>query len=228
MAIPRLYVETIRAGVTGAIVFLAIIFVPAWTLNYWRGWAYFATFTITSALLTIYMARYDKPLLESRLRAGPRAEQNPAQRAIMACAMAVFVGSIMVPVLDYRFGWSPLPPAWLSVIADAVIAASFLIIFFVVRENHFAAATVRVAENQTVISTGPYAVVRHPMYAGVLPMFIATPLALGSWWGLLFFPAFVAVLVWRLLDEEKFLRVNLPGYPEYCTKVRWRLVPGIF
>lgn len=223
-----LYARTIRAVLVGAVAFLGMIFLPAWTLDYWRGWAYFATFSVSSLLLTIYMALYDKELLESRLRAGPTAENTTSQRAIMTCAMVVFIASVVVPILDYRFGWSPTPVAYISIIADGLIAGSFLIIVFVVRENRFAASKIRVAENQTVISTGPYAIVRHPMYAGVLPMLVATPLALGSWWGLLFVPLFIAVLVWRLLDEEKVLRNNLPGYADYCGEVRWRLIPGVF
>src|SRR5579884_199630 len=153
MPMPHLYARTIRAGLSGTVAFLALIFIPAWTLDYWRGWAYFATFSITSALLTIYMALYDKELLESRLRAGPTAEKTSAQKVIMTCAMAVFVGSVIVPVLDYRFEWSPAPAAAISIIADGVIAGSFLIVFVVVRENRFAASTIRVAEDQQVIST---------------------------------------------------------------------------
>jgi protein-S-isoprenylcysteine O-methyltransferase Ste14 len=116
----------------------------------------------------------------------------------------------------------------LSILGNVFGVLGFLVYFLVIRENRFAAATVKVAESQTVVSTGPYAVVRHPMYSGAVLMLAWAPLALDSWWGLLFVPLFVGLLVWRLLDEEKFLRRNLPGYDEYTRKVRYRLVPLVW
>jgi len=113
-------------------------------------------------------------------------------------------------------------------IGDALIAIGFFLVFFVIKVNTFAASTVQVAEGQKVISTGPYAVVRHPMYAGSFPILIGTPLALGSWWGLSALIVFVPALIWRLVDEEGFLRKNLPGYTEYTAKVRFRLVPYVW
>jgi protein-S-isoprenylcysteine O-methyltransferase Ste14 len=115
-----------------------------------------------------------------------------------------------------------------SLLGDSLIALAFLVIFFVMKENSYAASTIQVAEGQKVISTGPYAVVRHPMYAGALLLLIGMPLALGSWYGLLGIFLFLPVLIWRLLDEEQFLSRNLPGYLEYKAKVRWRLIPGLF
>jgi protein-S-isoprenylcysteine O-methyltransferase Ste14 len=131
-------------------------------------------------------------------------------------------------VFDHRFGWSSAVPAYLSIFGDALGALGILVYFFVVKENRYAAATVQVVEGQTVVSTGPYAIVRHPMYAGALLVFIGAPLALGSWWGLLFTPLFIAGVAWRLLNEEKFLCENLPGYTEYTHKVRYRLVPYVW
>ncbi|HVN26249.1 MAG TPA: isoprenylcysteine carboxylmethyltransferase family protein [Candidatus Paceibacterota bacterium] len=224
----NLYVQTIRASISGMLVFLGILFIPAWTFAYWQGWAFFATFGASATLLTLYMAVYDKKLLERRLHAGPGAEKTPAQKVIMTFAMAAFVASVVIPVLDHRFSWSPAVPSYLSIIGDACVAFSFIMIFLVLRANSYAASTIQVDSEQKVISTGPYAVVRHPMYAGALPIFIMTPIALGSWWGLIFVPLFIPVLILRLLDEEKFLRKNLPGYAEYATKTRWRLIPGIF
>jgi len=141
----------------------------------------------------------------------------------MRLAMLGFIAMLVFPVLDHRFGWSSVP-ASVSVLGDALIALAFLFIFFVFKENSYGASTIQIAEGQTVISTGPYALVRHPMYAGALVMLIGTPIALGSWWGLFAVP----VLIWRLLDEERFLRQNLAGYAEYQTKVRYRLLPCIW
>jgi protein-S-isoprenylcysteine O-methyltransferase Ste14 len=133
----------------------------------------------------------------------------------------------MVPALDFRFGWSAVP---LAVVAagDFLVAAGYVIIFLVYKENTFTSATIEVAENQKVISTGPYALVRHPMYAGGLFYLLGTPLALGSWWGLVPFAAILPFLIWRLFDEEAFLMTNLPGYAEYLKKVRFRLAPGVW
>lgn len=131
-------------------------------------------------------------------------------------------------VLDHRFGWSRPVPAYISILGNALAVLGILIYFLVVRVNRFAASTVEVAEGQTVVSTGLYALVRHPMYMGAILVCVGTPLALGSWWGLLFTPLFVAWFAWRLLNEEKFLRVNLAGYEEYMRKVRYRLVPYVW
>jgi protein-S-isoprenylcysteine O-methyltransferase Ste14 len=134
---------------------------------------------------------------------------------------------LVFPALDHQFGWSPVPP-YVSVAGDALVALGFLFIFFVFAENSYGASTIQVAEGQRVISTGPYALVRHPMYAGALVMLIGIPLALDSWWGLVVLLFMTPVLVWRLLDEEKFLSRNLPGYVEYQRKVQYRLVPFIW
>ena len=145
----------------------------------------------------------------------------------MRLAMLGFIAMLVFPVLDHRFGWSSVP-ASVSVLGDALIALAFLFIFFVFKENSYGASTIQIAEGQTVISTGPYALVRHPMYAGALVMLIGTPLALGSWWGLFAILLILPVLIWRLLDEERFLRQNLAGYAEYQAKVKYRLVPFLW
>jgi protein-S-isoprenylcysteine O-methyltransferase Ste14 len=213
--------------IVGYVVFFAIIFIPAWTLDYWQGWAFLVTLSLSTTLVTIYMARYDTKLLESRLRMGPTAEKTPAQKIITAFGSLMFVAFVIM-VFDHRFGWSPAVPAALSIFGDVLAALGILIYFLVVKENSYAAATVDVAEGQTVVSTGPYAIVRHPMYAGAILVFVGAPLALGSWWGLLLIPLVIAVFALRLLSEEKFLRQNLAGYADYAQSVRYRLVPYIW
>src|SRR5262245_25232714 len=227
MRMNNLHARTLRAGVLGIIVFAALVFVPAGTLAYWQGWAFLLTFTAASTALTIYMAVYDPALLERRLRAGPAAEQETSQKIIMIFAMLGFVAIIVLSVLDRRLGWSRVS-APVSLLGDVLIAVGFLVVFFVVRENRYAASTIQIAEGQKVISTGPYSVVRHPMYAGALILLIGMPLALGSWYGLFAILLFLPVLVWRLLNEEAFLSRNLPGYAAYKVKVRARLIPGLF
>jgi protein-S-isoprenylcysteine O-methyltransferase Ste14 len=223
-----LYRRVIRKSLVGTVFFLAAIFIPAGTFHYWQGWMLFITFSVLSVLTTLYMALYDKELLERRLRMGRKAEKTATQKAITAVGFRLFVVSIVVMVLDHRFGWSPALPAYLSIVGDAFGVLGYLIYFLVIRENRFAAATIEVAEGQNVISTGPYALVRHPMYSGAILMLLWMPITLGSWWGLLFAPLFVATFAWRLLDEERFLLKNLPGYEEYTRKVLYRLVPLIW
>src|SRR5215510_9192203 len=206
--------QAIRAGLRGFAVFAFVIFLPAGTLYYWQGWTLLVTFTIASTALTAYMALYDKELLERRLRAGPGAEARTSQKIIIVLVMLGSLAFLVFPVLDHRFGWSPVPPSG-SIVGNVLIVLGYLFIFFVVRENSYAASTIQVAEGQTVISTGPYAWVRHPMYAGALLLIIGLPLALGSWYGVLGIFGFVPVLTWRLSDEEGFLTSNLPGYAEY-------------
>ena len=161
------------------------------------------------------------------MKAGPRAEKEKSQKAIQFFASLAFIGTLVLPALDHRLHWSHVP--FLYVVAgDLLVVIGFMAVFVVYRENTFTSATIEVAPNQRVISTGPYALVRHPMYAGALAMLMATPVALGSWWGTLTFVPMIAVIVLRLLDEERFLEKRLPGYAEYCRNVRFRLVPYIW
>jgi protein-S-isoprenylcysteine O-methyltransferase Ste14 len=223
-----LFSRLVWATVSGTLVFLAVIFIPAGTIDYWQGWAFAGTLLVSSLLVTVYMALNDRELLESRLRMGPTAETMSTQKLITSIGFLVFVTGLVIIVLDHRFGWSPRVPAILSMLGDALAVLGIVIYFFVVRENRYAASTIEIVEGQTVISTGPYSIVRHPMYAGAVLVFLGTPLALGSWWGLIFTPLFIGWFAWRLLDEERFLRANLRGYDEYIRTVRYRLVPYVW
>jgi protein-S-isoprenylcysteine O-methyltransferase Ste14 len=224
----NLYLRAARSAVLGSIWFFAVIFLPARTLAYWQGWAFFLTVSICTTLATIYIALNDRQLLESRLRFGPQAEKTSTQKVITAIGVPVYVAAVVIMVLDHRFGWSPAVPPYVSIFGDALAVLCVLLYVFVVRENRYAAAAVDVVAGQTVITTGPYAIVRHPMYTAAILFFIGMPLALGSWWGLLFVPVFVAGFAWRLLDEERFLRENLRGYTEYTRQVRYRLLPYVW
>ena len=217
----------LRSSLFGILALAALLFVPAGTLDYWQAWLFMAVFVCASGATGIYLAIHDPKLLERRMHVGPRAEKEPAQKIIMAFAMIGFVAMLVFPALDHRFGWSPVL-ASVSLLGDALIALGFLFTFFVLRENSYGASTIQIAEGQTVISTGPYALVRHPMYAAALVMLVGVPLALGSWWGLFAILLILPVLIWRLLDEERFLRQKLPGYAEYQTKVKYRLAPFVW
>ena len=199
----------------------------AGTLAYWQGWLFLAVFTGASITIGLYFARHDPALIERRIKAGPRAEQVPAQKIIIALLMVGFLLLVVLPALDHRWHWSSVP-VWLAILGDAGIVASFAIFFMVMKQNSYAASTITVEAGQPVVSTGVYALVRHPMYAGALLLIISSPLALGSYWGLLLLVLLVPLLAWRLLDEERFLARNLPGYPDYQRRVRYRLVPLIW
>ena len=215
-------------GFTKLVIGLALfLFAPAWTLDFWQAWVYSFVFIASAALITAYLWKKDPKLLERRVNAGPAAEKEKSQQLIQLLAALAFIGIIILPSLDHRFSWSDvsLPVAIAGLV---LVALGFLIVFMVFKENSFAAATIDVAPEQKVISTGPYAIVRHPMYSGALVMLFGTPLALGSWWGLLMFIPMTVIIAWRLRNEERFLADNLSGYQEYCRKVRYRLVPLIW
>jgi protein-S-isoprenylcysteine O-methyltransferase Ste14 len=201
------------------------LFLPAGTFDYWQAWVYLLVFGGSAAAITLYLWNRDLALLRRRVSGGPTAERERSQQLIQLVASIAFVGLYGVAGFDRRFGWSHVPVV-VSLGADVVVALGFLIIFFVFRENTFTSATIEVATDQTVISSGPYGVVRHPMYAGALLMLLATPVALGSWWAILMFIPVCAVIVWRLSDEEQYLSANLTGYDEYRARVRRRLIPG--
>jgi len=212
-------------GFLKLIVIVAVsLFVAAGTVDYWQAWIFLLVFFGSALAITFYLAKNDPKLLERRIKAGPGDEQEKSQKIIQFLAMIAFVVIFVVPALDHRFGWSRIPP-YVCILGDILVALGFLTVFLVFKENTFASAIIEVGSEQKIISTGPYALVRHPMYIGALVMLLGIPLALGSWWGLLTIIPMTLVIVWRLLEEEKFLAKNLSGYPEYQSKVKYRLLP---
>ena len=212
--------------VLGYILIALALFLSAGSIHYWQAWVFLGIGLVSCLPLMLYIAT-DPILLESRTRAGPTSEQRPIQKIIVWTLLPVWIAAFIVPGLDSRLGWSNVPP-WLCLVGDMLILVSMWIVYRVFKENSFGSATVEIGKDQRVISTGPYAVVRHPMYTGASLYFAASALALGSYWALV--PAILMLLgfVWRLFDEERFLAQNLPSYTAYCAKVRWHLIPGIF
>ncbi len=198
-----------------------IIFLPAWSLAYWQGWLYWVVFGAACLGVTLYFVRNDPALVKRRMSAGPAAESEPTQKIILWCASGALIATYLVSALDHRFGWSQASIGT-ALFGNALVLIGFYGIFVTFKENSFAAATVRAEADQRVISSGPYALMRHPMYTSALIMFVGTPLALGSWWGL------AGAIVWRLIDEERFLVRHLPGYADYQRAVPARLVPGLW
>lgn len=204
-----------------------LLFTCAGTWQYWQAWVFLMVFVGASALITLDLMHRDPALLERRMRGGPTAEKETAQRVIMFFASAGFIALLVIPALDIRYGWSFVPlPAVL--VGDLLVAIGFYFIALVYRENTFTSATVQVVADQKVVTTGPYAIVRHPMYASALLYLTGMPPALGSWWGFAALAAFVPVLIWRLADEERLLARDLPGYTEYQSRVRYRLIPFVW
>jgi protein-S-isoprenylcysteine O-methyltransferase Ste14 len=204
-----------------------ILFLSAGTILYWQAWGYLAVSFGASFFITLYLSRHDPALLARRVNAGATAKKEKPQNIIVLFTSLGFIALLSVPGLDNRFAWSTAPPA-VAILGDVLVAAGFYVVFLVYKENTFASAKIEIATDQKVISTGPYAIMRHPMYAGGLSLMIGTPLALGSYWGLLALVAMSPFFLRRILDEEQFLATNLPGYTEYRAKVRWRLIPRVF
>jgi protein-S-isoprenylcysteine O-methyltransferase Ste14 len=221
---------TARA-ISGMVFLLGVMalmtFLPAGTIRFWQGWLFLAVFGASVVAISAYLLVRDPGLVERRMHAGPVAESRTIQKIIQAVTGLCFVGMLVVGGLDHRLGWSHVPAAIVA-LANAIVPASFWVIYLVFRENSFAASTIEVAEHQRVISTGLYAHVRHPMYAGAMPMLVAMPVALGSWWGMLLVIPMCAGLVARILDEERVLAAELPGYDAYRRTVPWRLIPMVW
>lgn len=207
----------------------ALLFLPAGTVRWWQGWAFLAVLVPTAVALFLFFLRVDPHLVERRLRA---KEQVRAQKQIMAFAYLVFAGLLTLPGLDRRLGWSRrwmgAEPLALNGFALGMVLVALLAVAWVLWTNRYAGRTIRVEQGQQVISSGPYRLIRHPMYAFSAVMWIFIPLALGSYATLPAFALTLLVYVPRILNEEKILLAELPGYGEYCQKTRWRMVPLVW
>lgn len=223
----KLILSALGTFLIGVIALAILLFLPAGTFYYWQAWIFIVVFTVSTNIIGLYLSLKDPALLERRKKIGPTTEQSPVQKIIISIALLSTLGLLVFCALDYRFGWSPVP-AYVSVAGDMLVALGLFIDLLVFRANSYGGSTVEIVEDQKVISTGPYALVRHPMYVGVLIMMFGVPLALDSWWGLAILVLTIPVLILRILDEEKLLEKDLPGYKEYEQKVHYRLVPYLW
>lgn len=201
-----------------------LILLPAGTFNYWQFYVYCGLLMVPMLAVLFYFLKNDPKFLERRSRA---KEKEKAQVLISILSSVIFLAGFIIPGLDKRFAWSEVP-LHITIIACGVILVGYLIIFFVFRQNSYASRVIEVDEEQEVITTGLYGIVRHPMYVGAMIMYIPTPVALGSYWGLIPFALLPLSLVLRILNEEKVLKENLKGYKEYCEQTRYRLIPFIW
>jgi len=208
-----------------AILMPIILYALAGTVDYWQGWLYWAVLVIPMVLAAAYLLKHDPELLQRRMR---YQEKEKEQQAILRAGKVVFIAGFVAIAVDLRLhGLNTVPIHWI-LIAEAGVFLSYLFVLWVFKENSYASRTIVVVEHQKAITTGPYAIVRHPMYLGVLAMYLMTPIALGSWWALAIFSLNIPIIVWRIMGEEKLLLRDLPGYSEYCQESRYRLLPHIW
>lgn len=219
--------QSIGSMVFGLVFFGVALFVPAWTFDYWQAWIFIAVFMVSTLGPSLYIAVKYPEALQRRLRGGPTAETRPAQRIAITAVVGSVVILLVVSALDHRFGWSTVPLP-VTVLGDVSVFAGLTFAQIVIIQNNYAAANITVERDQTLVSTGLYGLVRHPMYTGTLIMMLGTPLALDSLWGLLALIPAVAALAVRIRDEEKMLTEELNGYREYLDQVPYRLVPHVW
>jgi protein-S-isoprenylcysteine O-methyltransferase Ste14 len=210
--------------VVGIPAIFALIFIPAGTFAYWEAWLYLAVILIPFAIMLVYLFRHSPELLARRMH---MREKETTQSRLIGLSLFYFLLIFILPGLDHRFGWSDAP-VWLVLAANGIVLAGYGIIVIVFRENRYASRVVEVAEGQQVIATGPYAVVRHPMYVGTLLMYLFSPLALGSYWALLPALLILPILIVRIRNEETVLARDLPGYRAYMQRTHYRLLPYIW
>lgn len=214
--------ESVRLMVFGSMLFL-----PAWTFAYWQAWVLLAIFAFAALIPAFYLARTNPVALQRRMRGGPAAETRKIQKVVMGGAWMSLAAMFVVSAFDHRFGWSPVPTS-LCLVGDVLVAVGLGMVILVVIQNSYAATTIRVESGQELVSTDLYGVVRHPMYTGNVITMMGIPLALGSYWGLVFVVPGLIVLALRIRDEEKLLQEKLEGYREYTQTVRYRLVPRVW
>ena len=219
---------TFRFVVMTALV-IAIFFLPAGTVRWWQAWAFLGAYIGFAVAAFFFFLKTDPQLVERRLRA---KEEVREQRQIIRFGGLLLAGLFTLPGFDHRLGWSRAllgaEPTWFEVFSLAMVLGAELAMAWVIWINRYAGRTIRVEEGQTVVTTGPYRFVRHPMYAFTVVMFLFAPLALGSYVALPAFALLLPIYVLRILNEEKVLRAELAGYSEYCGKTRWRILPGVW
>ncbi len=200
------------------------LFLPAGSFRFWEGWIYSFVLFIPLVTTLVYLVKNDPELLKRRMRV---KEKETKQKLIVGISRIPFILGFIIPGLDFRFNWSEISPT-IVITADIIVFLGYWLVFLVFRENSYTSRIVEVEKGQRVITTGPYAVVRHPMYTGIILMYLFTPIALGSWWALLIFGFTPVVLILRIFNEEELLKKDLTGYKEYCQKVRYRLIPYVW
>ena len=220
----NLFAEAVFKFLLGVVLVGVLIFLPAGDFCWWRGWVLMGILFVPMFGAGLVMLRKSPDLLKSRLQA---KEKQKAQDIVVKLSGLMFLAGFIFAGLDYRFGWLPLP-GWVTWVAAAAFLAAYILYAEVLRDNAYLSRTIEVQENQKVVDTGLYGIVRHPMYSATLLLFLAMPLVLGSAISFLCFLLYPVLIIKRLKGEEDFLEKELPGYKEYKQKVKYRLIPGIW
>jgi len=220
----QLLIKVLIRLVLAIIVLGLIFFIPAGSINFWEAWVYMGILFIPMIFVLIYLLKNDPELLERRMKI---KEKEEPQKVFIKLSLLVFFIAFIIPGFDYSFEWSKVLFI-VIIIADLFIFIGYLLFFLVLKENTYASRIIEVEKGQKVISTGPYAIIRHPMYVAVLMMYVLSPLALGSYWAVLAVLPLPVLVIFRIKSEEKILIDKLPGYREYTQKVKYRLIPYIW
>jgi protein-S-isoprenylcysteine O-methyltransferase Ste14 len=224
MSRSKLLFTVLSRLIAGVVMFALLFFLPAGTWRYWQAWMYIGVLIIPMFFVLAYFMKNDPALLERRMK---MREERKEQRKIIQASGIVFVLIYILPGFDIRYGWSNMP-AWVSITAGVVMFLSYMLVFRTMQVNSFLSRVIEVAEDQRVINTDVYGIVRHPMYVGMIVLYAISPIVLGSWWAVIPALVIIPVIVARILDEEKALEQDLPGYVEYKQKVKYRLIPFVW
>ena len=224
MMTKKLFFQALAKFLLGVVLIGALVFLPAGTLNFPSGWLFMAILFVPMFCAGLVMMAKNPYLLQKRLDA---KEKEQEQSTVVKLSGLMFVAGFVLAGLDFRFGWLPLPK-WVSIVATVLFLLAYLMYAEVLRENTFLSRTIEVQENQTVVDTGLYGIVRHPMYSATVVLFLAMPLVLGSLVSFVVFLVYPLIIAKRIRNEEQVLESGLPGYREYKEKVRWRMFPYIW
>ena len=220
----KLFIQAVMKYLLGIILFSVLLFIPAGTFNYWNAWLLIGVLFIPMLIVGIVLAIKNPELLRKRLNA---KEKEAEQKSVILFSALMFVSGFVVAGLDYRYQWLVLPQ-WLVLAATALFLFAYLLYIEVLRENTYLSRTIEVQENHKVVDTGLYGIVRHPMYASTVLLFLSMPLVLGSFFSFLIFLIYPVIMVKRIRNEEEVLKKSLEGYSEYKERVKYRLIPFIW
>lgn len=220
----KLLATVLSRLLAGVVMFMLMFFLPAGSWTYWQAWMYIGILFIPMLFVLAYFMRRDPSLLERRMQL---REKRSEQRKIIGLSGITFILAYILPGFDVRYGWSNMP-AWVSIAAGVVLFLSYLLVFRTMQVNSYLSRIIEVAKDQKVVDTDVYGIVRHPMYVGMIVLYIVSPIVLGSWWAVIPALVIIPVIVARVLDEEKALDVELVGYREYKQKVKYRLIPYVW
>lgn len=220
----KLLLEALIKFTCGLLLVGLLIFLPVGTLSYTYGWLFIGFLFVPMLLAGLVMLVKSPEFLKKRLDA---KEKQTTQKGVVALSGLMFIAGFVVAGLDFRIGWSYIPE-WVVIVASVLFLVAYALYAEVMRGNAYLSRTIKVEQGQTVVDTGLYGVVRHPMYAVTILLFLMIPLVLGSWYGLIVFAFYPAIIIVRLKDEEKLLTRELPGYTEYKQKVKYRIIPFVW